>query len=118
MSESQTNGQNTIWDLAPAPEGTAHVQLKPSYDLFINGKFQPSAKGTRFKSINPATEKPIAELTEATAADVDKAVKAARSAYEKHWSKTSPRDRGKYIYRIATTTIGAKPTYLSTSAFI
>ncbi len=95
------DSKNGSWDLSPAPESTGHIKLEKSYDLFINGKFQPSAGGKRYKSINPANEKVIAEVTESTEADVDKAVKAARAAYDKHWSKTSPRDRGKYVYRIA-----------------
>ena len=88
---NKDNGKsNGSWDLDPAPEGTGHVKLDKSYDLFIGGKFVKSAKGKRFKSINPATEKPIAEITNGTDADVDRAVKAARTAYDKHWKKTSP----------------------------
>lgn len=90
-----------IWDLAPAPEGTGHVELKKSYDNFINGKFVESVGGKKFKTINPATEQAIAEITESTDADVDKAVKAARTAYDKTWSKMPPKERGKYIFRIA-----------------
>lgn len=93
--------ENGTWDLAPAPESTSHVQIEKSYDLFINGKFQPSKGGRKFKTINPATEQPIAEITESTESDVDRAVKAAQTAHDKYWSKTSPRDRGKYIFRIA-----------------
>ena len=89
------------WDLAPAPESTGHIELKSDYQLFINGKFVDSAGGTQFGSINPATEKKIANVTEATKADVNKAVKAARGAYDKVWSKMSGKERGKYIFRIA-----------------
>jgi len=52
-------------------------------------------------TINPATEKPLAEFTEATSEDIDLAVKSARKAYERTWSKLSGKERGKYIYRIA-----------------
>jgi aldehyde dehydrogenase (NAD+) len=69
--------------------------------LFINGKFVPPTKGKYFDTINPANEKKIAEIASATSEDVDKAVKAARNAYEKVWSKLAPTERGKYIYRIA-----------------
>ncbi len=89
------------WELDPAPESTGHIDLAESYGLFINGKFQESAGGDFFDSINPATEKSIAKITEATDADVDKAVKAARGAYDKHWSKMPAKERGKYIFRIA-----------------
>lgn len=89
------------WDLAPAPESTDHVKLESHYDLFIDGEFRPSKSGKRFASINPATESAIAEVTEADESDVDVAVKAARKAHDKVWSKMSGGERGKYIYRIA-----------------
>jgi len=95
------NESTTTWDLAPAPESTGHIQLEKSYGLFINGKFQESVNGKKFETTNPATEEVIAEITESTDADVDKAIKAARTAYEKIWSKMDPRERGKYIFRIA-----------------
>jgi len=91
----------TDWQYAPAPESTAHVKLLPKYDLFINGQFVPPAKGKYFDTINPANEKKLAAVASATAEDVDKAVKAARASYDKVWSKMHPRERGKYIYRIA-----------------
>ncbi|QEG22996.1 aldehyde dehydrogenase family protein [Mariniblastus fucicola] len=91
----------TNWDLAPAPESTSHVSIKESYGLFINGKFVESSGEEKFASINPANEEQLSEITEATEADVDKAVKAARNAYNKTWSKLSPAQRGKYLFRIA-----------------
>src|SRR3954454_1004135 len=90
----------TDWTYAPAPE-TAKVTINPKYDLFINGKFVPPVKGKYFDTVNPANLKKLSEVADAGAEDVDKAVKAARTAYEKVWSKTSPGDRGKYLYRIA-----------------
>ncbi len=93
--------KTSLWKLDPAPESTDHVSLQSSYGLFIDGEFVESEGGGMFDTINPATEETIAQITEATDADVDKAVKAARTAYQKVWSKTSPADRGKYIYRIA-----------------
>src|SRR5882757_6812166 len=92
---------STDWAYAPAPESTSSAVIKPRYDLFINGKFVPPVKGKYFDTINPATEKKIAEVASATAEDVDKAVKAARNAYNNVWSKMPPAERGKYIYRIA-----------------
>ena len=89
------------WAYSPAPESTGHITLKDQYDLFINGEFIPSTGGKYFDSINPATEGKIAKVAEATKADVDKAVKSARTAYEKIWSKMASKERGKYIYRIA-----------------
>ena len=88
------------WNYAPAPE-TAEVNIKPKYDLFINGKFIAPAEGNYFETINPATEKKLASVALATEADVNKAVRAARNAYNNVWSKMPGSERGKYIYRIA-----------------
>ena len=84
----------TNWDLAPAPESVSHVSIEDSYGLFINGKFVESEGGDSFASINPATEQPLAQISEATEADVDKAVKAARQAYTcLLYTSPSPRDQ-------------------------
>ena len=90
-----------IWDYSPAPESTDHIQLKDQYDLFINGEFIPAVDGKYFDTINPSNEKKIAEVAEAGKADIEKAVDSAQKAYEKTWSKMHPKERGKYIYRIA-----------------
>ena len=90
-----------IWDYSPAPESTDHIQLKDQYDLFINGEFMPAVDGKYFDTINPSNEKKIAEVAEAGKADIEKAVASAQKAYEKTWSKMHPKERGKYIYRIA-----------------
>ena len=95
------NFPSSTWQLDAAPESTDHVQIEDAYGLFINGKFQPSSGGETFDSINPATEKTVSSITEANADDVDKAVKAAKNAYNKVWSKTKPAERGKYLFRIA-----------------
>jgi aldehyde dehydrogenase (NAD+) len=87
------------WSYAPAPE-TAAVKIAPRYELFIGGKFVAPKSGDYFSSVNPATEKKLAEIASANAADVDAAVAAARRAF-KTWSKLPGRERGKYLYRIA-----------------
>ncbi|MBS1271099.1 MAG: putative aldehyde dehydrogenase AldA [Candidatus Marinimicrobia bacterium] len=91
----------TDWEYAPAPQDADHISLESKYGLFINGEFVPPVDGDYSESINPATEKPLAEVAEATEVDVDKAVKAARQAYDSVWSKMDAKERGKYIYRIA-----------------
>ena len=88
------------FDYAPAPESSAIVTIEPKYDLYIDGKFVPSKGGNRFATINPSNEKVLAEVTAATTADVDKAVKAATAAFKK-WSRLTGAQRGKYLYRIA-----------------
>jgi aldehyde dehydrogenase (NAD+) len=94
---------NSGWGstFAPAPESTGHIKLNKQYELFINGKWEKPQSGKYFPTINPATEQKIADIAEANEADVDKAVKAARNAYDKVWSKMPAKERGKYIYRIA-----------------
>ncbi len=91
----------TDWKYAPAPEATDHISLKKEYDLFINGKFVKPNSGKHFDTINPATEEKISSIAEANEKDVDSAVKAARGAYDKTWSKMPAKERAKYIYRIA-----------------
>lgn len=92
---------NTTWSYAAAPESADHVKIDQRYELFINGTFVKPASGKYFDTINPATEKKIAEVADASAADVDKAVQAADNAGRKYWSKLKPSERGKYLYRIA-----------------
>ncbi|WP_433129399.1 aldehyde dehydrogenase family protein [Micromonospora sp. CA-240977] len=90
-----------MFEYAPAPESRSVVDLKPSYGLFIDGTFVDPTDGGSFKSINPASEEVLAEIAEAGAADVERAVRAARTAYDKVWGPMSGRDRAKYLYRIA-----------------
>lgn len=87
-------------DYSPAPESTSILSLRDSYGLFINGVFVDGS-GDSFATISPSTEKVITSVAEATEADVDRAVKVARIAYEKTWSKMSGSERGKYLFRIA-----------------
>ena len=89
------------WDYAPAPEDSRNYVIAPRHELFINGKFAAPASGKYFPSVNPATEQPLTEIAAANEADVDSAVKSARRAYDKVWSKLPGRERGKYLYRIA-----------------
>ncbi len=86
---------------APAPEATDHVRIREHYGLLIGGKWVEPASGKGFKTVNPATEVVLAEVAEAGEEDVDLAVKAARAAYDKVWSKTSGAQRAKYLFRIA-----------------
>ena len=89
------------FEYAPAPESRSVVSLRESYGLFIDGEFGPGKDGHAFKTISPATEEVLAEVAEAGAADVDRAVTAARQAYETTWSVMPGRERAKYLFRIA-----------------
>jgi aldehyde dehydrogenase (NAD+) len=99
--ESKNLEYFTDWKYAPAPEATDHIRLQKQYELFINGKFVKPNSGKYFDTINPATEEKISSIAEANDKDVDSAVKAARGAYDKTWSKMPAKERAKYIYRIA-----------------
>ncbi|GAA0324223.1 aldehyde dehydrogenase family protein [Actinoallomurus spadix] len=87
------------FEYAPAPESRDIVDLKPSYGLFVDGEFV-EAKNS-FKTIDPATEETLAEVAEAGADDVDRAVAAARRAYDTVWGPMPGAERAKYLFRIA-----------------
>ncbi len=87
------------FEYAPAPESRSVVTLRDSYGLFIGGEF--AGGSSVFKTISPATEEVLAEVTHGGPEDVDRAVAAARQAYERVWSVMPGRDRGKYLFRIA-----------------
>ena len=73
-----------------------------SKGLFIAGKETPSENGREFSTLNPATGQPLAQLALATSADVDRAVSAARAAFEGPWSKMKPFDRQQLMLKLAT----------------
>jgi aldehyde dehydrogenase (NAD+) len=86
---------------APAPESASIAKIKKQYELFINGAWVKPAKAAYLETHNPANEQLLAKFAVAGSEDVDKAVKAARDAYENVWSKMPAAERGKYLYRIA-----------------
>src|ERR671939_2248709 len=71
------------------------------YQLLIDGQWVDAESGKTFTTPNPATGETLAEVAEADKADVDKAVAAARRAFEGKWSKMSARDRGKLLYKLS-----------------
>ncbi|MER6349116.1 aldehyde dehydrogenase family protein [Streptomyces sp. NPDC001595] len=85
---------------APAPESRSVVDIAPSYGLFIDGEFTEAADGKVFKTVSPSTEEVLSEIAQAGEADVDRAVQAARKAFEK-WSALPGSERAKYLFRIA-----------------
>ena len=89
-----------MFEYSPALESREIVDIKPNYGLFINGQFVPGT-GPTFKTINPASEEVLSEISEASEADVNKAVTAARNAFEQVWGPMSGAERAKYLYRIA-----------------
>ncbi|MER5266833.1 aldehyde dehydrogenase family protein [Actinosynnema sp. NPDC002837] len=89
-----------MWEYAPAPESRDIANLKPNYRMFVDGQFVEGS-GEPLKTVNPGTEEVLAEVSTAGPADVDKAVKAARRAYERVWGRMPGSERAKYIFRIA-----------------
>src|SRR5437660_5538322 len=81
---------------------TPQPQTTPRrYQLFIDGQFVDAESSKTFATPNPATGETFAEVAEGEKADVDKAVAAARKAFEGKWSKMSARDRGRLLYKLS-----------------
>src|SRR2546429_9290870 len=81
---------------------TPQPQTTPRrYQLFIDGQFVDAESGKTFSTPNPATGETFAEVAEADKADIDKAVAAARKAFEGKWSKISARERGRMTYKLS-----------------
>src|SRR5918999_329846 len=99
-SPARPGSTRAPFEYAPAPESRSIVDIKPSYGLFIDGEFVDGS-GEPFKTVNPATEEVLSEVSSGSAADVDRAVAAARRAYTRVWGPMRPADRGKYLFRIA-----------------
>jgi aldehyde dehydrogenase (NAD+) len=83
-----------------SPE-TAPAGIAPAYGHFIGGAFTPSSGGATFATTNPATDEVLCEVAYGTADDVDRAIRAARDAYERYWRPLAPARRAAYVYRIA-----------------
>jgi aldehyde dehydrogenase (NAD+) len=86
------------WTYAPAPESTEIVKLQDRYELFISGTW--IAAKEHFTTLSPRDESPLAEVAQASEADVHKAVAAAREAFPA-WAKLPGSERSKYLFRIA-----------------
>jgi acyl-CoA reductase-like NAD-dependent aldehyde dehydrogenase len=78
------------------------TEVQPRTEAFIDGRFVPAASGRTFTDIAPRDGRPIAEVAEADATDVDRAVAAARAAFEdRRWADQSPKDRKRVLLRFA-----------------
>jgi aldehyde dehydrogenase (NAD+) len=89
------------WEYARSVESTDILDLEKRYGLFINGEFVNPKSKKYFPTINPATEEQLAEVAVGNDADVDAAVKAARTAHTDVWGPMSGAERAKHIFRIA-----------------
>ena len=90
-----------MFEYAPAPESRDVVDVKASYGLFIDGEFVEPIDGAPFKTVNPATEEVLTEVVAAGPGDVDRAVAAARRAYDGAWSQLPGTERAKFLFRLA-----------------
>jgi len=87
------------WEYAPAPEARDLVKLRERYGHFVGGEWLEPRE--TYTTIDPADEQPLAEIGQATPAEVDLAIGAAREAFENGWSDVSASERAKYLFRIA-----------------
>src|SRR5882724_9456855 len=69
--------------------------------LFIDGKWQPSSGSTSIDVLSASTEEVIGSVPEGTAADVDRAVRAARTAFDNGWSQTSVAERAEWLTKLS-----------------
>jgi aldehyde dehydrogenase (NAD+) len=103
MTEISRRGERSPvpadWTYAPAPESRDIVELRDRYGLYVGGKWLEPAES--FSTISPATEDALADVGQASEADVRNAVAAARSAFEDGWSALAGSERAKYLFRIA-----------------
>ena len=88
------------WTYAPAPESSAIAAIKDRYLPYIDGTFVEGG-GDDWDTINPGTGEKLSTVSTVNAADIDRAVAAARRAYDEVWSTMPGAERGKYLFRIA-----------------
>src|SRR3954454_6963328 len=105
MADLEQRGDRTptspAWEYASAPESRDIVKLEERYGLFVGGEFIEPRAGDFYTTIAPATEEPLAEISQAGAEDVALAVQSARAAFADGWSAAAPAERAKYLFRIA-----------------
>ena len=101
MATATTKRGSSKEKLTNGKKQSAHPKVRQT-KLLIDGKWVNAASGKTFETINPATGEVIAHVAEADKADVDKAVNAARKAFENGaWSKTTASERGRLLNKLA-----------------
>ena len=96
---SGQTSSHSVWEYSKSLESRDHIDIKSPYDLFIGGKWMKAKK--YFDTVNPSNEETLCQVAYASREDVNKAVLAAEKAYNNTWSKTHPKEKAKYIFRIA-----------------
>jgi len=87
------------WEYATAPESREIVTLRERYGLFVGGEWLEPKES--YTTIDPSSEEALAEVGQATEAEVQQAVGAAREAFDNGWSALPGAERAKYLFRIA-----------------
>ena len=88
--------------LDPRLDKKAAEFISQQHRMYIDGKFVHAATGKTFPVFNPATGEVMAQVPEAEKADIDRAVKAARRAFDEGpWPKMSASQRGRLIWKLA-----------------
>jgi phenylacetaldehyde dehydrogenase len=84
------------------PDSSVTGFVSKTGKLLINGKWVDAASGKTFATYNPATGEVLANVAAGDKEDIDRAVKAARAAFETGlWSKISPSERGRLLWKLA-----------------
>ena len=97
--------------MSPTAQTNAPTNLDIETRLFIDGEFVDAVDGGRIQVLNPHDNSVLAEVSEARAADVDRAVEAARKAFPA-WKRLAAADRGRLLLKLADA-IEADAPYLS-----
>jgi phenylacetaldehyde dehydrogenase len=85
-----------------APEDKVNSFVSRKHKMLINGKWMEAASGKTFPTYNPATGEVMAQVAEGDRADIDRAVEAARAAFDKGpWRKLTASERGRMIWKLA-----------------
>lgn len=92
---------STFSGYAPAPESRDIVTIRDEYGLIIDGEEVAATDGGLMDTVDPATGGRLASVAVATAADVDRAVAAARRCHDGVWSDLTPAARGRHLFRVA-----------------
>ncbi len=93
-------GLSAGWSYDPAPESAAIGAVKDRYLPYIDGTFAEGG-GDDLETVNPGTGERLSTVSTVNSTDLDRAVAAARTAYQDVWGPMRPAERASYLFRIA-----------------
>ena len=94
-------GEPALLEYVGSREADQLAEIRESYGLWIDGAWSAPRSGRFFPTVNPATEETLSRAAEAGEEDAAAAVGAARRAYDKVWGRMAPKERSKFLFRIA-----------------